>query len=81
MAKTREIKKRLKAVGNIKRITRTMQMIATSKFAKAQQRTVGSQPYAEALFQLVSELGAGGGDQAEHRSCRATTTPRRTRRS
>ena len=36
MGKSREIKKRMKAVGNIKRITRTMQMIATSKFAKAQ---------------------------------------------
>jgi F-type H+-transporting ATPase subunit gamma len=38
MAKTREIKKRIKAVGNIRRITKTMQMIATSKFARAQGR-------------------------------------------
>ena len=33
MGKTREIKKRIKAVGNIRRITKTMQMIATSKFS------------------------------------------------
>ncbi len=60
MGKSREIKKRMKAVGNIKRITRTMQMIATSKFAKAQQASVASKPYTEALFGLVGQLGAAG---------------------
>ncbi|MCC6426015.1 MAG: ATP synthase F1 subunit gamma [Phycisphaerales bacterium] len=59
MAKTREIKKRIKAVGNIRRITKTMQMIATSKFAKAQQAATASKPYTQALFDLVSELSAG----------------------
>lgn len=62
MAKTREIRKRIKAVANIRRITKTMQMIATSKFARAQQRATASKPYAEALFQLVSELGAAAGE-------------------
>ncbi len=42
MGKTREIKKRIKAVGNIRRITKTMQMIATSKFARAQQRATAT---------------------------------------
>jgi F-type H+-transporting ATPase subunit gamma len=58
MAKTREIKKRIKAVGNIRRITKTMQMIATAKFAAAQQRATASKPYTEALFQLVADLAA-----------------------
>ena len=58
MGKTREIKKRIKAVGNIRRITKTMQMIATSKFAKAQQVSLASKPYTETLFQLVTELAA-----------------------
>ncbi|HYE60965.1 MAG TPA: ATP synthase F1 subunit gamma [Phycisphaerales bacterium] len=62
MGKTREIKKRIKAVGNIRRITKTMQMIATSKFARAQQASTASKPYTEALFQLVTELAAGLGD-------------------
>lgn len=68
MGKTREIKKRIKAVGNIRRITKTMQMIATSKFARAQQRATASKPYTEGVFELVrkiaSTLGAGGGDSA-----------------
>ena len=62
MAKTREIKKRIKAVGNIRRITKTMQMIATSKFAKAQQRAVATKPYTEGVFNLVTELAATAGN-------------------
>ncbi|MEL6328094.1 MAG: ATP synthase F1 subunit gamma [Planctomycetota bacterium] len=56
MAKSREIKGRMKAVGNIQRITRTMQMIATSKFSKAQQAALASKPYTEGLFDLVAQL-------------------------
>lgn len=63
MGNTRDIKKRMKAVGNIKRITRTMQMIATSKFARAQSASVASRPYTESIFGLVAKLGdAGVGD-------------------
>ncbi|MFA6043783.1 MAG: ATP synthase F1 subunit gamma [Phycisphaerales bacterium] len=62
MGKTREIKKRIKAVANIRRITKTMQMIATSKFARAQQAATASKPYTQTLFDLVSELAAGLGE-------------------
>jgi F-type H+-transporting ATPase subunit gamma len=62
MGKTREIKKRIKAVGNIRRITKTMQMIATSKFARAQQAATATKPYTEGLFGLVTELAATAGD-------------------
>lgn len=65
MAKTREIKKRIKAVGNIRRITKTMQMIATAKFAAAQQRATAGKPYTEALFGLVADL-AGSVDDVTH---------------
>jgi F-type H+-transporting ATPase subunit gamma len=66
MAKTREIKKRIKAVGNIRRITKTMQMIATSKFARAQQASVASRPYTDTLFELVTQLASGLGGEASH---------------
>jgi F-type H+-transporting ATPase subunit gamma len=62
MAKTREIKKRIKAVANIKRITKTMQMIATSKFARSQQRALATKPYTEGVFALVTELAATAGN-------------------
>ena len=66
MGKTREIKKRIKAVGNIKRITRTMQMIATAKFSQALQRSTAGKPYSTALFELVGELAATAGDELSH---------------
>jgi len=63
MGNSRDIKKRMRAVSNIKRITRTMQMIATSKFAKAQQASQATRPYTDALFGLVAQLsGAGVGE-------------------
>lgn len=62
MAQIREIKLRMKAVGNIKRITRTMQMIATSKFSRAQLRATASKPYTEGVFELVRELSARAGN-------------------
>ena len=62
MAQIREIKKRIKAVANIRRITKTMQMIATSKFARAQQRAEATKPYTEGVFELVQELAATAGN-------------------
>jgi len=62
MAQIREIKLRMKAVANIKRITRTMQMIATSKFSRAQMRATASKPYTEGVFDLVRELSARAGN-------------------
>jgi len=62
MAGAREIKGRIKAVANIKRITKTMQMIATSKFAKAQQKAVEAKPFVEGVFELVQEVAATAGD-------------------
>lgn len=62
MGKARELKGRMKAVGNIKRITGTMQMIATSKFSKASSRATASKPYTEGVFELVRELSERAGN-------------------
>ena len=62
MAQIREIKKRIKAVGNIKRITNTMQMIATARFKSALDRAVASKPYTEKVRELVQELSSAASD-------------------
>jgi len=66
MGKTREIKKRIKAVANIRRITKTMQMIATSKFARAQAAAQATKPYTETLFEVLSELSTSLGSDITH---------------
>jgi F-type H+-transporting ATPase subunit gamma len=62
MPKMREIKKRMVAVKNIQRITKTMQMIATAKFAASLQRATETKPFADKIRQLVGEVAAAAGD-------------------
>jgi F-type H+-transporting ATPase subunit gamma len=62
MAKARAIVKRRKAVRNIKKITKTMQMIATAKFQKALKRAVATKPYSRKMRELVAELAQSVGE-------------------
>ena len=62
MAKARAIIKRRKAVRNIKKITKTMQMIATAKFQKSLKRAVGTKPYTLKVRELVAEVARSAGD-------------------
>jgi F-type H+-transporting ATPase subunit gamma len=62
MAKARAIVKRRKAVRNIKKITKTMQMIATAKFQKALKRAVATKPYSMKVRELVGEVAASIGE-------------------
>jgi F-type H+-transporting ATPase subunit gamma len=66
MAKARAIVKRRKAVRNIKKITKTMQMIATAKFQKSLKRATGSKPYTLKAGELVRELARSLGGNVEH---------------
>lgn len=65
MAKARAIVKRRKSVQNIRKITRTMQLIATARFQAALKRATASRPYTERISQLVAELSQSVGD-VEH---------------
>ena len=56
MAKGRELKGRIKSVENTRKITRTMEMVATSKMKRAQDRVVAARPYATALREVISGL-------------------------
>jgi F-type H+-transporting ATPase subunit gamma len=56
MASTREIRRRIKSVKNIAQITKAMQMVASSRMRRAQERVQQSRPYAEQLRALVSRL-------------------------
>src|SRR5438067_3292837 len=79
MAKARAIVKRRKAVRNIRKITKTMQMIATAKFQKSLKRAVGTKPYALKVRELVRELAASVGD-VEHPLLRKPSAEDRTNR-
>ena len=56
MAKGRELKGRIKSVEGTRKITRTMEMVATSKLKRAQDRVVAARPYSHALSEVIGDL-------------------------
>lgn len=62
MANRRVLVKRRKAVRNIRKITRTMQLIATARFQATQNRAVATKPYSDKLGELVADLSRAAGD-------------------
>jgi F-type H+-transporting ATPase subunit gamma len=58
MANARAFVGRRMAIGNIRKITRTMELIATSRFRKALARVTGATPYATTIAELAANLGA-----------------------
>ncbi|MBU0755906.1 MAG: ATP synthase F1 subunit gamma [Planctomycetes bacterium] len=57
MAKgTKELKSRIRGVRNIKQITRAMEMVATTKLKKLQERAAASRPYADKIQEMVGRL-------------------------
>ena len=58
MAKGRELKGRIKSTENTKKITRTMEMVATSKMKRATDRVSSARPYARALAEVMANVYA-----------------------
>ncbi len=56
MATNRALKGRIRSVTNTRKITRTMELVATSKLKRAQDRVVAARPYADALKQVIADL-------------------------
>jgi F-type H+-transporting ATPase subunit gamma len=54
--KGRQLRGRIKSVQNTRKITRTMELVATSKLKRAQDRVVAARPYAEALREVLADL-------------------------
>jgi len=54
----RKVKRRIKGVQNIAKITRAMEMIAASKMRKAQERGLAGRPYSEKIEQVIADLAA-----------------------
>ena len=58
MQNAKEVKRRIKSVDNTRQITRTMEMVATSKLKKATDRVRAAEPYSDALNVIVRSLYA-----------------------
>ncbi len=60
MAKARALDKRRKSVKNIRKITRTMELVATAQFKKAMELAVAAEAYTQRLVDLVHDLSHSG---------------------
>jgi len=63
MPSTQAIRRRIRSTKNIAQITKAMQMVASSRMRRAQERVQQSRPYSERLRDLVSHLANAGSDE------------------
>jgi F-type H+-transporting ATPase subunit gamma len=56
MASSRQLKTKIRSVGNIKQITKAMQMVAATKMRKSQEAALAARPYAKKSSALLSHL-------------------------
>ncbi len=66
MANLKDIRKRRKGVTNTKKITRTMELVASAKFRKAQDAAMAARPYAEELRNLILRIAERSGKSLTH---------------
>jgi len=64
MAKARALDRRRKSVRNIRKITRTMELIATARFKKAMDRSVAARDYTKHLAKILGNIASVGADVA-----------------
>lgn len=60
MANIRQLDKRRKSVKNIRKITRTMELISTGRFKKAMDRASAATDYTKRITAIVQDLAKGG---------------------
>jgi F-type H+-transporting ATPase subunit gamma len=58
MPSLRDIRRRIRSIRNTAKITKAMELVAASRLRRAQMRVTAARPYANAMRQLVAELGA-----------------------
>src|SRR5687767_4487852 len=56
MAKSLDLKRRIRSVKKTRQITKTMEMVSTSKLKRASDRVKAARPYAEALMEVIRRL-------------------------
>ncbi|MCH2102118.1 MAG: ATP synthase F1 subunit gamma [Planctomycetes bacterium] len=65
MANIRDLRQRITSVGNIQKITRAMEMVATTKLRRFQEHTVAAKPYTHEIEELVRGLSGAVASEPE----------------
>lgn len=70
MATVREVKRRIRSVENVSKITRAMEAVASFKMKRAQDQALASKPYAEKAWELLLHLAGQTRGDPVHPLCR-----------
>jgi F-type H+-transporting ATPase subunit gamma len=76
-AQLRVVRRRIRSVESTKKITRAMELIASSRIVKAQQRVEASRPYAVQLTTAMEDLARHAGGALDHPLLRERERPAR----
>lgn len=66
MASPQDLQRRITSVGNTRKITRAMEMVAAAKLRRAQERIETLRPFADAIVELTARVAVGASGAANH---------------
>ena len=64
MAKTQDLKRRIRSVSNTMQVTKAMKMVSAAKLRRAQDRILNARPYAQKTLAVLRSLAARAGEDA-----------------
>ena len=62
MANLQDLRRRIRSVRNMQKITKAMKMVAAARLRRAQDRVVAARPYANTMMRVLARLAARAGD-------------------
>jgi len=65
MASVRQIKRRVRSVTSIAKVTKAMELVAASKMRRSQARALAARPYAEKMREILGDLAKQYGEESE----------------
>ena len=62
MPNLQDIRRRIKSVKNLQKITKAMKMVSAAKLRRAQERVTSARPYANTMMRMLGRLAANAGN-------------------
>ena len=61
MASTQDLKRRVRSISNTRKLTRAMELVASARLRRAQQRIEAMRPYADRMLELMAGTAQAAG--------------------
>ena len=78
MASIRQIRRRVRSVTSIAKVTKAMELVAGSKMRRSQMRALQARPYAEKMHEVLGDLAKQRGDEDQAHPFMIARPPRHT---